>query len=177
MTRPAEELRARLARLDAEAAEVRAALVREGFTEEASARFLSVRAGEAAALVPAAAVREIVRLIAFTPLPDSPDHVLGSFLYRGQPLAAVSLPRLLGARAEPSLDAHLIIFEASHPFALVVDLVEGLLEASPLLSAERLPPELEKLWRNSNLTRGIASAGGSLRPILNLDALAAGGPP
>ncbi|MEO8561278.1 MAG: chemotaxis protein CheW, partial [bacterium] len=58
--------------------------------------FLRVRLGGATIGLPAAAVREIVRAVAITPLPGAPDIVEGAVNVRGRLVPVIDVRRLLG---------------------------------------------------------------------------------
>lgn len=96
-------------------------------------------------LVPAAAVHEVVLLVALAPADAAPPWVAGTFSYRGESTVAVDLARQFdGARdREPPLDAKLLVLATTRPLALLVDRVHGLV-ADPVVHrpgpGERPPP-------------------------------------
>src|SRR5262245_1768483 len=69
-------------------------------------------AGPHSVLLPATAVCELVRLVDCNPLPHAPEHVLGTFLYRGTVVVVIDLARYLGSPHEPRLDAHVIVLSS-----------------------------------------------------------------
>ncbi|BDG04067.1 chemotaxis protein CheW [Anaeromyxobacter oryzae] len=127
---------------------------------------LLVEAAGRRALLPAARVVEVVRLVAFTPLPDAPPHVLGSFVCRGAPVCAMDLAALLGAPREPSLDAQIAVIAGVPAVGLVVDRVERLVE-SPRLFEGDVTAGTPEAWRGSTLVAGLCVEQGEVLPLLD----------
>ena len=94
-------LRRRLSELEAETASVFAALRGAQSEIALSGHFLIVETGGVAALLPAPAVREIVRVVELQPLEGAGPMVAGTFVYRGAPAVAIRL----GAARDFSIDA------------------------------------------------------------------------
>jgi chemotaxis signal transduction protein len=118
------------------------------------------------ALIPVARVKEIVRLVAFAPLPNAPRHVRGTFLCRGQRVIAVDLASWLGIDREPHLDAHILVFAGALSFGLIVDGVRSLVETPVLLNENE--GELPAIWRSSRLTAGRCRYEGEVLPLVTL---------
>jgi purine-binding chemotaxis protein CheW len=121
-------------------------------------------------------VVEIVRLVECSPIPKAPPHVLGTFLYRGEPVVALDPSRYLGGRGEPRLDAHLVVLGAERPVALVVDRVRSLAEA-PAVAALDERDGRPAGWFSSPLVFGLCRVGVELVPLLRPEPLLAGGGP
>ena len=168
-----EQLVDRLRELESEFSQIQGQLSKLAAGEALPGQYLVLEVGDRAAAVPATRVREIVRLVAWTPLPNAPSHVLGTFLYRGEPAIAVDLSAFLGHAIEPSVDAHVVLVEASQLVALVVDRVRSLVEA-PLVAEAQSGDGLSDGWLNSPIVAGLARAEGELIPILNLEPLLKG---
>jgi purine-binding chemotaxis protein CheW len=79
--------------------------------------------GEVRYALLAEAVREVVRAVAITPLPDAPRIVEGVIDLRGTVTPVLDLRRRLGARTVPaSIDEHFIVAEAgSRPVVFRAD--------------------------------------------------------
>jgi purine-binding chemotaxis protein CheW len=120
------------------------------------------------ALLPASRVIEVVPLVPFTPLPKASPHALGAFVYRGQPVVALDLAALVGARREPDLDNHLVVLAAPHPFAILVDRARPL-AAPPLVAPGDADPGA--LWRGSALVAALCRCGDEVLPLLSTAAL------
>lgn len=112
-------------------------------------------------------VDRIVPLVEVTPLPKSPEVVLGVINARGEILPVVSLRRRFGVReVEPKLTARLIIARtARRAIALLVDSVDGVVErpAQQVIKADRTIPGTEYL-------AGITKLDGDILLVHDLDA-------
>lgn len=165
------QLRRRLGQLEAELANVYAQLSQLGPGETLPGLYLLIETYGFRAALPASQVLEIVRLVETTPLPCAPAHVLGTFLYRGEPVVALDLDRFVGAPAgEPELDAHMIVLAASRTVALVVERVKALIEAPTLAEAPKDAPA----WLSSPLVSALCHAEQELVPVLRIDPLLEG---
>lgn len=165
-----ESLRRRLAELEGELAQVHDALVSLGAGEPLPGLYLLAEAAGRRALIPAAMAQEIVRLVAFAPVPGSRPEVLGSFLWRGQPVVALDLASFLGVEREPSLDAHVVILGGSRSCGIVVDAVRTLIE-SPVM-VERGGEGGLADWSRSGIAAGFCRVGEEILPLVSIQALA-----
>ena len=111
--------------------------------------YLLAEAGRHSVHIPASGVCELVRLVEYAPLPKSPDHVMGTFLYRGTVVVVIDLARYLSGPEpaaelrpgnssphEPRLDAHVIVLASSRSIALVVDQVRSLIDSPQVAESE-----------------------------------------
>ena len=163
-------MRRRLFELEQEASKLYAELGTLQANEPLPGTYLVVAAGPFEVVVPATAVCEVVRLVEYTPLPATPPHVLGTFLYRGTAVVAIDLARYLGAVAhEPKLDAHVAVLASSRPMALVIDRVHTLLETPTAAAADSAPEQ----WQKSKLVVGLCAFEGRTLPIISLNSLIA----
>ncbi len=162
----------RLASLEVEQARLRRELAELGGSVRLPGLYLTVEVAGSAALLPAEAVREVVRLVAVQPIPGAPRHVMGTFLYRGMPAVAVDLAALLGVQREPALESHLVVCQGSRVVALLVDQVRDLVD-SPLL-VEAAPEDGGRTpWDASGLMAGLCRTADGLRPLLRASVLLA----
>ena len=167
------ELRERLERLESELTGLHTELAKLGTGTALPGLYLLVEAAGFAAALPSAMVSEIVRLVETSPLPQSPPHVLGTFVYRGEPVVAVDLARCLGAPPrEPDVDAHMVVLSTARPVALVVDRVRALAEA-PLVAEA---PKEAASWLSSPLVAALCRAESELIPVLRTELLLDGVP-
>ncbi len=164
-----EALHHRMRELAGELARLHGDLVALGPGERLPGLYLAVEAAGRRALLPAAHVQEIVRLVPFAPVPGAPPHALGTFVCRGQPVLALDLATCLGARRDPDRDAHLVVFSSSPPFALLVDGVLSTVEAPLLLEGGDAGPEA---WREAHLVAGLCRLDDEAVPLLGVAALA-----
>jgi purine-binding chemotaxis protein CheW len=167
------ELRKRLMELESELEQAQREFVALGPGEALPGLFLVVEISGHAAAIPASCVVEIVRLVECSPLPQAPAHVLGTFLYRGEPVLAVDPARYLGSLEEPRLDAHLVVLNAGRPVALVVDRVRMLVEA-PTVAAPGERDGRPEGWFSSPLVAGLCRIGSELVPLLRPEPLLEG---
>jgi purine-binding chemotaxis protein CheW len=167
------ELHARLEQLQAELAGLHSQLAKLGPGEALPGLFVLVDVGDQVAALPSSLVLEVVRLVQTTHLPESPAHVLGTFVYRGEPALAVDLKRYLGmTQAEPDLDAHMVVLATARPMAIVVDRVRALVEAPKVAEA----PAGAARWLTSPLVAALCHAEGSLVAVLRVEPLLEGVP-
>jgi purine-binding chemotaxis protein CheW len=106
------------------------------------ARLFCLRVGAGRYALDAALVAEVVRLGPLTRLPAAPAWLPGVFAHRGEVLAVLDLPRLLG-QPPASLAAGAraaVIRSGAWRLALVADAVEGL-SAVPRAALEPPPAE------------------------------------
>jgi purine-binding chemotaxis protein CheW len=178
-TNPAEALarrasvQQRLISLENELTRLRRELVHLGGEHRLPGLFLTVEVAGTQVLLPSDSVQEVVRLVEMHPLPGSPPHVLGAFIYRGVSALAVDLSVLMGVRREPSLDAHLVVCEGIRTVALLVDHVRDIVEA-PLLVDRVAEGEERSAWDQTGLMAGLCrTADGALRPLLRTSAILA----
>jgi purine-binding chemotaxis protein CheW len=167
------ELRQRLAQLEGELARIYGELSRLGPGTPLPGLYLLIEAGGLRAALPSSQVLEIVRLVETTPMPKAPPHVLGTFLYRGEPVLALDLSRYLGGEAHaPDIDAHMVVLASSRAAALVVDRVRSLVEAPRMAQT----PLEGSGWLGSPLVAAFCQAEGELLPVLTLEPLLSGVP-
>jgi purine-binding chemotaxis protein CheW len=167
-------LRHRLEELEAELLRVQGELTRLGPGESLPGLYLVVEMAGFSAALPTALVAEIVRLVECAPIPQAPAHVLGTFIYRGEPVVAVDLSRYLGKKEEPLVDSHMVVIRGVRPLALVCERVRTLVEA-PVV-AEVPKDQTNRAWLNSPLVAGLCRSGDELLPLLRLDPLLEGVP-
>ncbi len=160
-------LQRRLADLASELHRVERDLVALGPGERLPGLHLLVEAAGHRALVAASEVQEIVRLVAFAPIPGAPRHALGTFVFRGRPVVALDLASFLSVARVPSLDAHVVVLGGARALGLVVDGVRAVVDA-PLL----VEGEAASAWGGTRLVAGLCRVGDEALPLLGLGALA-----
>jgi purine-binding chemotaxis protein CheW len=127
-------------------------------------------AGERVAF-PAAEVESVVEIEALTPVPRAAAHVAGLAALRSRVLTVIDCRASLEApmKSGESRDAVVVVADG-HPYALLVDGVEDVVEASgeprPIRTA------LDGGWRR--VAKSMVDAGGDLLLLLDLQALIAG---
>ncbi len=127
-------------------------------------------AGERVAL-PAAEVESVVEIEALTPVPRAAAHVAGLAALRSRVLTVVDCRASLeiGRHEGEGRDAVVVVADG-HPYALLVDGVEDVVEASG--EARPVRTALKGGWRR--VASGTVEAGGDLLLLLDLAALIAG---
>ena len=162
-------LRRRLREIEDELARAQAEYCALAVGEPLPGLHLVIGAAGYRALLPAAPVHEIVRLVALDPLPDAAPHVAGAFVFRGRPVLALDMASALGVSREPPLDAQILILQGAPHVGLVVDRVEALVE-SPLLVDEQGVEDggNGEAWRRSGLTVGLCRIDAGLFPLLGI---------
>lgn len=167
------ELRRRLMQLESEMEEAQREYAALGPGEALPGLYLVLEIGGHPAAIPAACVIQIVRLVECSPLPRAPAHVLGTFLYRGEPVLAVDPARFLGSAEELRLDAQLVLISGERPLALAVDRVRELVEA-PVVAAAADRDGRPERWFTSALVGGLCRVGDELVPLLRVERLLEG---
>lgn len=92
--------------------------------------FLRLRVGHEWYAIHVKHVVEVLRLMAITPLPDAPPHVLGVITIRGQVIQVVDLRRYLSsAYTELTVSTPVVALrdEAGQPLLIVVDEVDDII--------------------------------------------------
>lgn len=170
-----EQLRRRLAHLEAEYARVCDQVAKESSASETvlPGLFLCVRVGKASLLVPASMVGEVVRVVACAPVPAAAAHVLGSFLYRGTPAVAIDLARLFGSELEHSVDARMLVLQGSQVVGLVVERVSSLV-SDPVIADWNLHKDELKHCGGGEFVSGLCHTEGAIVPLLNVERVLAG---
>ena len=127
-------------------------------------------AGERVAL-PAAAVEAVVEIDHVVPAPGTPPHVAGLAALRSRVLTVIDCPAALGfARGETSHHDAVVAVIDGHPYALLVEDVEDVVEADA--DPVPLPVRTAALWRR--VAKGMVTAGDELLLLLDVPALVAG---
>jgi purine-binding chemotaxis protein CheW len=127
---------------------------------------LRFRLGSEWYAVPVGQVVEVVSLVAITPLPQSPPHVLGAITVRGQAITVLDLRHLLGYTLAPlKLTTPMIILRPEHgaAFAALVDEVEGVIEVRD---------DLELTANSGGMLAGITRYQEAVILVVCVDALA-----
>jgi purine-binding chemotaxis protein CheW len=159
------ELRRQLAELEATVDRVRAELLAQTTGERLAGLHLLVEAGGFRALVPERRVDQVAALVAMRPLPRAPAWMAGTFVCRGRTVMALDLAAWArGRRAEPPLDAHLVIFAGTPAAALLVDAVLSI-EEEVTVAAGAVAPVAGRL------VAGICSVNGEVLPLLSVEAI------
>lgn len=127
-------------------------------------------AGERVAL-PAAEVEAVVEIEGVTPVPRSADHVVGLTALRSRVLTVIDCASSLdpGREGRETSDAVVAVVDG-HPYALLVDGVEDVVEANGEVRSVRTA--LRGGWRR--VARGTVEAEGDLLLLLDITALIAG---
>ena len=128
-------------------------------------------AGERVAL-PAADVESVVEIESLTPVPGAAGHVAGLAALRSRVLTVIDcLASLDPSRRLPADSAEAVMTVVDgHPYALLVEAVEDVVEAS----GERRPAaaSLAPEWRR--IGRAMVEAEGDLLLVADVEALIAG---
>jgi purine-binding chemotaxis protein CheW len=135
------------------------------------AQMLIVRlAGEKVAF-PAAEIESVVEIEALTPVPRAAAHVAGLTALRSRVLTVIDcLASLEPGRNGADRREAVVVVADGHPYALLVDGVEDVVEASGEVRPVRTA--LGAGWRR--ISRGSIEAEGNLLLLLDLAALIAG---
>jgi purine-binding chemotaxis protein CheW len=133
---------------------------------------LIVRFGGERIAIPASQVESVVEVEALTPVPLAAPHIAGLSALRSRVLTAVDCVASLGAGQrlpQGSREAVVTVVEG-HPYALIVEAVEDVIEAE---TGERLPP-LPESGGWGRIAAGAVDAGGDLLLLADTAALVRG---
>jgi purine-binding chemotaxis protein CheW len=135
------------------------------------AQLLIVRlAGERVALL-AAQIESVVEIEALTPVPRAAPHVAGLTALRSRVLTVIDcLASLEPGRSGADRREAVVAVADGHPYALLVDGVEDVVEASG--EVRQVRTALEAGWRR--ISQGSIEADGDLLLLLDVGALIAG---
>lgn len=122
--------------------------------------------------IPAADVESVVELDSLIPVPRAAPHVAGLAALRSRVLTVIDCFASLELKPSDRQGAQeAIIVEADgHPYALLVDSVEDVIEVSGEVRPVRT--SLKDGWRR--VARGMVEIGGDLVLLVDTDALLAG---
>ncbi len=167
--RKTAELRRRLATLEEEYSKLATELAAIDESAALPGVFLVVEVEGAPALLPGAAVHEVVRLVDHSPIPDAPPWVLGSFVFRGRPVVALDLARYMGRPERlPSMDAHVVVLGTGALMGILVDRVRGLVEAPIALDAESSDGNASSVFGSGTLVSSLCRVGDDILPLLRV---------
>lgn len=120
---------------------------------------------------PAGEVESVVEIGPVVPVPGAARHVAGLAALRSRVVTVIGCRAALDPDAEPAATRDAIVtVQAGHAYALLVDLVEDVVESDGQIEAP--PPGLEPGW--ARVASGLVSAGGELFLVVDAAALAAG---
>ena len=127
-------------------------------------------AGERVAF-PAAEIESVVELDMVVAAPGTPPHVAGLAALRSRVLTVIDCPASLRLPAGevPHRDAVVAVIDG-HPYALLVDGVEDVIEADG--EPVPLPVQTATMWRR--VAKGMVAAEGELLLLVDVGALIAG---
>lgn len=126
--------------------------------------FLQFRAGPSVYGLAVTNVVEIIRVVAFTPVPDPAPDLLGMINLRGRIIPVFDLCRSLQTAVRPlSLRMYIVIADVDGDAVGVV--VDDVLEVVTVTDDEF---HGSRAMGGSNFTAGVARVGGEMLTILNL---------
>ena len=126
-------------------------------------------AGERIAF-PASQVESVIELDEVTPVPRTARHIAGLASLRSRVLTVVDCRASLGAASAAATGEAVVVPSDGHPYALLVDGVEDVVEASAPPSRAGVP--LAGGW--ARVALGTVEAGGDLLLLVDPHALIAG---
>jgi purine-binding chemotaxis protein CheW len=134
--------------------------------EGSGARYLSFSLGAGEYAIPLLAVREVIAMPEFTPIPNTPAYFLGIMNLRGQVISVIDLRHKLGIKALNSPETAVIICDLSPlSIGVVVDSINSVL--SPADSELSPRPDIQSS-ANSEYVTGVYRKEKSLVLFLDL---------
>lgn len=126
-------------------------------------------AGQRVAL-PASDVESVVEIETLTPVPRAASHVAGLAALRSRVLTVIDGRVSLGMEQAGDLSEAVVVVSDGHPYALLVEGVEDVIEASS--EVQPLRTGLRGGW--ARVARGLVEAEGDLLLFADLHALIGG---
>jgi purine-binding chemotaxis protein CheW len=122
--------------------------------------------------IPAADIESVVELESLIPVPRVAPHVAGLAALRSRVLTVIDCYASLELKlaSEKSLKEAIIVEADGHPYALLVDSVEDVVEVTGEVRPVRT--SLKSGWRR--VARGMIEVGGDLLLLVDTQALLAG---
>jgi purine-binding chemotaxis protein CheW len=134
---------------------------------------LIVRLGGERIAFPAGEVESVVEIESLTPIPAAAPHVAGLTALRSRVLTVIDpLVAIDPHRRQDSPHEAVVVVHDGHPYALLVEGVEDVVEAEGEVSA--VPAALAGGW--ARIAAGLVEAEGDLLLLADLPALIAGAP-
>jgi purine-binding chemotaxis protein CheW len=136
-------------------------------TQQGEIELLSFRFGGEEYAVPVAAVREVLKLVPLTIVPNTPDYILGVTSLRGTMLPIIDLCKRFGitpsARDEKT---RIVVVNSNEEDAgLMADRVTGVLKIMP----DAIKPTPENIEHGAEYLRGIVRKDDKLYILLDLE--------
>lgn len=119
--------------------------------------------------LPIAKVKEIIRPVVITKIPNMPEHVEGVINLRGGIIPVIDLKKFFGfyEQEQQEEDRIIIVEMAGQDVGIVVDAVEEVLH----INQESIDPPPQQMGRLAGYVRGIGKIQGRLLVLLDLDKL------
>ena len=116
--------------------------------------------------VPIAIVREIVRMMEITVVPDAPSYIEGVINLRGKIIPVVDLRKRFAEEIEPNRRNRILVAELDgHQVGLVVDAANEVMKVNPELIEP--PPNIFEQGELNYVT-GVGKLGGKLVILIDL---------
>jgi purine-binding chemotaxis protein CheW len=128
---------------------------------------LSFRLGDEEYAVMVDAVKEVLKTRDLTPVPNSPDYVLGVMALRGPVLPVIDLCKRLGLppREKDEKSRIIVVSVNEEDAGIQVDRVTGVIKISP----EAIRPTPETIEHGAEFLRGIARKDDKLYILLDIE--------
>jgi purine-binding chemotaxis protein CheW len=154
------------ASLDLTVAAPAASADERGETPQQEIELLSFRLGGEEYALPVADVREVLKVVELTSVPNTPDYIPGIMSHRGTMLPILDLCRRFGlAPGVNDAKSRIVIVSVSdEEVGLLVDRVTGVFRISP----GEIKPAPENIERGEEFLRGIARKNDRLYILLDL---------
>ena len=162
----ADVLPAREASLDMTAAVPAASADERGETQQQEIELLSFRLGGEEYALPVADVREVLKIVQLTSVPNTPDYIPGIMSHRGTMLPILDLCKRFGLAPAVNDEKSRFVIVSSNDevVGLLVDRVTGVFRIFP----NEIKPAPENIEQGEEFLRGIARKGDRLYILLDL---------
>lgn len=135
-------------------------------TSQQEIELLSFRLGGEEYALPVAEVREVLKVVPLTSVPNTPDYIPGIISHRGTMLPILDLRKRFGLATAVNDEKSRIVIVSSNDeeVGLLVDRVTGVFRILP----NEIKPAPENIEQGSEFLRGIARKGDKLYILLDL---------
>ncbi len=136
-------------------------------TQQGEIELLSFRFGGEEYAVPVADVREVLKVVPLTIVPNTPDYILGVTSLRGTMLSIIDLCKRFGitSSARDEKTRIVVVNSNEEDAGLMVDRVTGVLKIMP----DAIKPTPENIEHGAEYLRGIVRKDDKLYILLDLE--------
>jgi purine-binding chemotaxis protein CheW len=143
--------------------------VRTGHVRESAGKYLTFALGNEEYGLPVLKVREIIKVMDITQVPQVPDHVRGVINLRGRVIPVIDLRRKFGFETRENTDHTCIIVVEVMPLGMIGIVVDSVSEVLNIAGADIDHAPDFGGHVNTDYILGLAKVKGTVKILLDLD--------